>query len=276
MQFYGFNHFVDSYGVMGSPIQHTKSPYLHHLFAKQTHQDIVYTAFLVNPTELRQALDEFQINKGLGLNITSPLKKFAFNLMDEVTPRAARAQAINTISFTKDGRRLGDTTDGVGLATDLVSNKNIPIAGKNILILGAGGAAWSIIESLLVHKPQSITITNRTESKAFFLAEAFADLAKLKVISLAKLNDDLFDIIINTTSAAHQDGGFNLPSTLKCNHSHCYDLAYNQEISGFLQWAKAGNALSYHDGWGMLVEQAAESFQIWRGVRPSTQALLRP
>jgi shikimate dehydrogenase len=259
----------DRYAVIGNPIQHSLSPQIHRLFAKQTAQSISYEAILVEPDQLAKALNDFQASGGKGLNITLPFKQQAFTLVDQLTERALRAGAINTIVFNDDGSRLGDNTDGCGLVRDIIIHHQFPIENKKIVILGAGGAVRGIIEPLLQAHPAKMVIANRTKTKAIALGKEF----NVSGCGLEDLSEQTFDLVINGTSASLQNEFLALPDGLLGNNAFCYDMVYGKGVTPFLQWAQQQGANLWCDGWGMLVEQAAESFYLWRKVRPDTQTV---
>lgn len=191
----------DAYGVMGNPIGHSRSPQIHAQFAEQTKQRLSYEAILVDLCGFENAVGNFQGNAGKGLNITVPFKEDAFRLVDELSLRARRAQAVNTIKINDDGTLLGENTDGIGLVRDLTDNLGFSLKGKSILLLGAGGAVRGVLAPLLEHRPTKITIANRTVSKAESLAISFGDLGEVKASAFEHL-DEPFDLIINGTAAS--------------------------------------------------------------------------
>lgn len=265
---------MSRYGVMGNPIQQSKSPLIHRLFAEQLGQTISYDAILVEMDGLSEALDLFQESGGLGLNITMPFKHRAFHLVNQVSERALQAEAINTIRFNSDGTRFGDTTDGIGLIKDIRHNLLFSIQNKRVLVLGAGGAVSSIIEPLLNESPAELVIANRTVSKAFALIERFVSDTPITACGLADLSGQVFDLIINGTSASLQEDVLELPADIVHANTLCYDMVYGKGTTPFLKWAKEHGAGQCCDGLGMLVEQAAESFYLWRDVRPDTREVL--
>lgn len=264
---------MDQYGVMGNPVQHSKSPLIHRLFAEQTKQAIQYMPILVDLDGLPDALDQFQANGGKGLNITLPFKHRAFALVDSVSDRALAAEVVNTIIFNDDGTRWGDTTDGWGLIQDIVHNHQFPIFNKRVLVLGAGGAVGGVIDPLLNENPQELVIANRTANKAFALVENFISDTPLIACGLEDLAGQEFDLVINGTSASLRGEIINLPSGLLSADAFCYDMVYGKGVTPFLAWANQQGAARSKDGFGMLVEQAAESFFLWRNTRPDTKAV---
>lgn len=257
------------YAVLGNPIHHSLSPLIHRLFAEDTHESLVYTAILVPLNKLEMMLDKLEQENYQGLNITHPFKLEAFHLVHEKSILANKTQAINTIRFNKKGHRFGDNTDGIGLIRDLKLNHHISLINKKILILGAGGAVRGIIPSLLLEKPGNITIANRTEAKAIELMNLFAD-PTLTATNLNFHETISFDLILHATSLSLHNESISLPSHILHETTFCYDLAYQKETP-FLLWAKKIGCKNYANGLGMLIEQAAESFFIWRGVRPNTE-----
>jgi shikimate dehydrogenase len=264
----------DQYGLAGHPVAHSWSPFIHGMFAKASAQNLVYRLFDIAPDEFRRECLRLFLNGVRGLNITVPHKQAAAELVNELTPRAQRAQAVNTIAFFEDTTLLGDNTDGVGLICDLERNMKIDLADKRVLILGAGGAARGVIGPLLERELSSLTIANRTPYKARKLAEEFADMGQLAGCTFAEIEGPPFDLIVNATSASLQGEMPELPPGLVAEDTVCYDMTYGRGHTPFTQWAKSLHARRTAKGWGMLVEQAAESFLLWRGIRPSTQPVL--
>ena len=266
---------VDNYCVMGNPVAHSRSPQIHAAFAEQTQQNIFYQAIQVDDGKFKTAIKEFQAQGGKGLNITVPFKGEAWEISENRSNRAERALAVNTISFDDAGNIIGDNTDGVGLICDLTINNDISIKDKDILILGAGGAVRGILDPLFDSKAGRITIANRTVSRAEELAEKFSDRADISACGYDELAGSSFDIIINGTSASLQGEVPPLPENLLNDNACCYDMMYSKSDTPFVSWAKAHGAIKAFDGLGMLVEQAAESFFIWRGVRPDTSNIIQ-
>ena len=261
---------TDHYAVFGDPIKHSKSPRIHSLFAQQTQQDLDYVAQQVPAEIFVTVANDFFANGGKGLNCTVPLKELAWQYADQLTERARLAKAVNTLVKQADGSILGDNTDGIGLVNDLISNHQIQLAGKRILILGAGGATRGIILPLLDCQPAQISIANRTVSKADALVADFAAQGRLTALGFEALAGQQFDLVLNATSASLSDQLPPLPADLLAAKACCYDLAYGNLPTTFVKWALAHGAAQSLDGLGMLVEQAAEAFFIWRGVRPAT------
>ncbi|WP_104427230.1 shikimate dehydrogenase [Methylobacter tundripaludum] len=265
---------IDRYAVFGHPIRHSKSPRIHRLFAEQTGQALEYTAVEV-PSELFQtAVAMFFAEGGKGLNCTVPLKELAWRYADRKTERAQLSKAVNTLALQPDGSLLGDNTDGIGLVTDLLANHAIVLSDIRILILGAGGASRGIIAPILEQSPQTLVIANRTVDKAVQLAAEFHDKGPITGCGYDALENRQFDLILNATSASLSGQLPPLPGGLLAAGGNCYDLAYGNEPTAFVRWGLENHAVKSLDGLGMLVEQAAEAFFIWRGVRPQTRPVI--
>ena len=271
---FDFGKRIDDYAVMGNPISHSKSPSIHTLFAEQTQQSILYTAIHVDLGGFKQAVGNFTAAGGKGLNVTVPFKQEAWDLVSERSERAERAGAVNTI-IIKDEKLIGDNTDGIGLVNDLTINHSIDLKGKNILLMGAGGAARGVLIPLLKQNPTSLFIANRTPDKAKDLAEDFKDVGNVNGGGYEAITDLKFDIVINATAASLQGDLPSLPDSLLNDDASCYDMMYSAKPTPFMVWATEHNAAKVLDGLGMLVEQAAESFSIWRGVKPETQNVIK-
>lgn len=258
---------VDRYAVIGNPIAHSKSPEIHARFAAQTGQRLTYERLLAPLDGFVDTVRAFVREGGKGMNVTVPFKLEAHALADLLTPRAQAAGAVNTLQFKDDGI-LGDNTDGVGLVQDIVRNAGMPIADKRVLLLGAGGAARGVILPLLEQKPCELVLANRTLSKAEELAQQFAANGSIEVSAFDSLRD-AFDIVINATAASLNAEMPPVPTSVFAAHTLAYDMMYGKESTIFMRGAQAHGA-QVRDGLGMLVEQAAESFYLWRGVRPDT------
>ena len=266
---------TDNYAVMGNPVAHSKSPQIHQYFARQTNQVISYQSILVPAGKFTETMLEFGRLGGKGLNITVPFKQDAWNAVSVRTARAETAGAVNTISFKENGDIEGDNTDGTGLLRDLERN-NIQVKGARILILGAGGAIRGVLGPLLEQSPGSVLIANRTPAKADMLVSSHAYFLHLKACRMSDLPDaGSFDLIINGTSAGLQGELPPVPVSLITRQSCCYDMVYGDREPVFVEWAKTQGARIAIDGLGMLVEQAAESFSIWRGVRPDVVPVIK-
>ena len=264
----------DRYAVFGNPVAHSRSPDIHSRFARQTRQDIAYDRQLVAADGFATAADGFFASGGKGLNITLPFKIDAFRYARELTTRARRAGAVNTLAMLESGVILGDNTDGAGLMRDITVNLQWRIEAASVLILGAGGAVRGVLEPLLARSPGSVIIANRTSSKARDLAGAFSDLGSLSGCGFGELDGRRFDLVINGTSASLAGDLPPLPDGIVDSGSCCYDMMYGADPTVFLQWAARQGVMQLSDGLGMLVEQAAESFLLWRGVRPETAGVI--
>ncbi|GAB2198241.1 shikimate dehydrogenase [Sessilibacter sp. MAH4] len=264
---------TDNYAVFGNPIAHSKSPDIHRLFSEQTQQTMSYTKQLVELDEFEKTVTEFASQGGCGLNITVPFKLEAFDFADELTSRAQNAGAVNTLLF-KDNKVIGDNTDGFGLVYDITENLGWSFSGKKVLILGAGGAVRGILQPILEQHPNNVCVANRTASKAVELAEHFSKFGSITGCGFSEIEDSPFDIIINGTSASISGDLPPLPEKVADNTTHAYDLMYGKEPTVFMKWAASKNCTAIADGLGMLVCQAAESFYLWRGVRPETKPVI--
>lgn len=265
---------TDRYAVVGNPIAHSKSPRIHALFAAQTGQDLHYEALLAPIEGFGEVVSRFRAEGGRGLNVTVPFKQEAWRLADERGRLAERAGAVNTLSFLADGRVRGDNTDGLGLVRDLVTNHGLRLAGLHVLLLGAGGAVRGVLEPLLEQGPAELYIANRTADKAVSLARDFADLGPVQGGGLEALSGRRFELIINGTAAGLQGEVPPIPDDCLAANGWCYDMVYGTEPTAFVRWGRSRGAGQALDGLGMLVEQAAESFCIWRGVRPETAPVI--
>jgi shikimate dehydrogenase len=264
----------DRYAVIGHPIAHSRSPLIHTLFAQQTHQDLTYSAIDVAPEQLASRVGEFFAAGGRGLNVTVPHKETVLALSASLSARAQIAGAANTLMQDPAGRLIADNTDGVGLVRDLTHNLRVTVSGQRVLLLGAGGAARGILAPLLELKPREFVIANRSIERARSLAHAFAALGPVRGAGFAELDGWCFDLIINATAASLQSELPPLPPGMLCATTICYDLVYADSDTRFTRWAHEHGAAQAHMGLGMLVEQAAESFYLWRGVRPDTAPVL--
>lgn len=266
---------TDHYAVIGMPIAHSKSPAIHTAFAKQTGEDIRYTRLLGETGRFKQNIAAFIADGGKGLNITVPFKEDAWRLADELSPRAKTAGAVNTLILLENSQLRGDNTDGVGLVRDLQVNHHCDLNGKRILLLGAGGASRGVIRPLLETAPLSLTIANRTSSKALSLAHDIQDLGPVNGCGLNDLSGQKFDLIINGTAAGLEDKVPDIPPDILIENGWCYDMMYGDKPTAFVLWGLQHGAAKAMDGLGMLIEQAAESFYLWRGVRPATATLIK-
>ena len=261
---------MDRYAVFGHPIGHSRSPDIHARFAAQTRQAMEYRAIDVPAEQFENTLKAFIDEGGRGLNCTVPLKEIAFRATHILTDRARRSGAVNTLKILEKGQLWGDHTDGVGLYRDLTRNLELKLKGKRILILGAGGATRGIVEPLLLEHPDSLCIANRTVERAEKIADDFSALGDLRAVGFDELAGSSFDLILNGTSASLSGALPPLPGGLLAEGGSCYDLAYGKEPTPFVLWGREQHAIISADGIGMLVEQAAEAFLIWRGIFPET------
>jgi shikimate dehydrogenase len=264
----------DQYGVIGHPVAHSWSPFIHGMFARQTGESLVYRLHDVSAEDFRNYVLEFFSRGGRGLNVTVPHKVAAADLANELTPRAERAGAVNTLMLKRDNRLLGDNTDGAGLVHDLRDNLGVQIADRRVLIVGAGGATRGVVAPLLVLRPVELVIANRTADRAQAFAADFADLGAIRGCGFDDIGFESFDVVINATSASLSGEVPAVPASVLRPETVCYDMAYSKSETPFLKWAREQRATRTLQGWGMLVEQAAESFQLWRGVRPQTAPVL--
>ena len=262
----------DRYVVIGNPIAHSKSPQIHARFAEQTSQSIEYERLLAPLDTFDQTVKSFIVSGGRGANVTVPFKLDAFRAATKLSPRARAAEAVNTLRFDA-GEIFGDNTDGVGLVRDISHNAKFTISGKTVLLIGAGGAARGVIQALLAESPSQLVIANRTPERASVLVEQFAHEAKgvLQASSFTDLQSN-FDLIINATSASLASELPSVPASIFASQSFVYDMMYSSHPTLFMQLAASHGAMT-RDGLGMLVEQAAEAFFIWRGVRPETASV---
>jgi len=264
----------DKYAVFGNPIAHSKSPDIHAQFAQQTAQDIQYTRELAPIDGFAQAVQGFVAAGGKGANVTVPFKLEAYELATTLSKRARQAGAVNTLIFAQDGSITGDNTDGVGMVRDITDNHAWAIKDKTVLVLGAGGAVRGVLGPLLEQQPHRVYVANRTVEKAKQLAQAFSREGEIQGVAFDEIPHQTFDIIINGTSASLAGEVPPIPKEVLGEQTRCYDMMYSKEPTAFLQWATQQGCTHMADGLGMLVEQAAESFRLWRGVKPETQAII--
>lgn len=266
---------IDQYAVIGNPIKHSLSPDIHTKFALQTQQKINYTTHLAKVEHFNQHLYLLKKKGFKGFNITVPFKLDAYNICDELSPRATDAKAVNTLFIGEDGSIAGDNTDGIGLVRDLIKNHQALLKKRKILLLGAGGAVRGVLGPLLVQEPNLIVVANRTVSKAQQLAEDLQHIGDIEACGYDDLKKEQFDLIINGTSTGLNGEIPPISEHVLGINSICYDMFYNRnEDTAFVSWAKQNGASQAHDGLGMLVEQAAEAFYLWRGVMPDTQPVI--
>ena len=265
------------YAVIGNPIEHSKSPLIHQAFARQTGQDIAYERVLAPLDAFPQVVHALMAEGYGGANVTVPFKLEAFALAQQLTERAHDAGAVNTLVFTTEGI-VGDNTDGVGLVNDIQQNLNVPVAGKRVLLIGAGGAAEGVLHPLLEQRPSLLVIANRTLDKALRMVKKIEEQGDFRYVSVnAYAFDDLqgqsFDIVVNATSAGLSESTLPLPPGIFAPGALAYDMMYGRETP-FMAFARTHGAARVADGLGMLVEQAAEAFALWRGVRPQTAPVI--
>ena len=276
------NETMDKYAVIGNPIAHSKSPQIHAYFAQQANEQIMYEHLFSPVDEFNKTVEAFKQGQGKGLNVTMPFKQEAFELADELSDLAKNAGAVNTLVFRDDGTIYGTNTDGIGLVRDIVENHNSPIHDKRILILGAGGAVSGVLQSLLMQLPKQIFIANRTPERAEQLAADMQTLCQPKngdetcVLAGGGFNDieGEYDLIINGTAASLQGIMPPIPESCLAAGVHCYDMMYGGRPTAFENWCEDQGADQIMNGLGMLVEQAAESFSIWRNKMPDTKPVL--
>ena len=270
---------MDSYCVFGHPIEHSKSPWIQARFAELTGQTLQYEKTWVPLDAFNATVHAFKAAGGKGCNVTLPFKTEAAALATECSPRVALAQACNTLKF--DGEHIyGENTDGLGLVTDLVSNAGFSLQGRRILLIGAGGASAGVLGPLLTQKPHCIWVANRSVDKAIHLVARHASLAEMEGVDCQAFGltheailSQSFDLVINASSSSLQQAALPVPATVLQPNGLACDLMYGPAAQGFLEWARA-HGTEARDGLGMLVEQAAASFQLWRGVQPPTQQVL--
>jgi shikimate dehydrogenase len=265
---------MDRYAVIGNPIHHSLSPRIHGMFAAQTGEALRYEAILAPRDGFAATAGAFLGAGGRGLNVTLPFKLEAWRWVQTRSPRAERARAVNTIALRGPEQTFGDNTDGIGLLQDLSLNHGARIQGRSVLVLGAGGAVRGVLGPLLETGPRRLVIANRTKVRAEALRTEFADLGPVQACGLDELEGERFELIINGTSAGVTGEVPALPETALTPRGWCYDMFYAPQPTAFVRWGLAHGAEKALDGLGMLVEQAAEAFWIWRGVRPDTAPVL--
>lgn len=262
---------MDQYFVVGNPIKQSKSPTIHQLFAQQTKQQLNYDKHLIEQGDFYQTIMQFKNDNIKGVNVTAPFKEEAFELCDELSEFAAKAGAVNTLII--DGDKIkGDNTDGVGLVNDLLNNQ-VPLKGKRILILGAGGAAKGVVAPILEHQPSQLIIANRTLKRAQDIASQYPNNI-IDVVTFDQLEDMSVDVVINATSAGLNGQSLPVPASIITTSVICYDMTYDKELTPFLNFAKQAGSENLIDGLGMLVGQAAKSFYLWRGVMPDVNQVV--
>jgi shikimate dehydrogenase len=266
---------VDRYAVVGHPISHSRSPWIHAQFAAQTAQSMQYTAMDVDPAQFEASIARFFVEGGAGLNITVPFKERACAMARKRSPAVDACGAANTLYLDAEGLLCAENTDGHGLLQDLVANHGACLAERRILLLGAGGAVRGVIPALLEHGPAHIGILNRSHDKAVQLAKHFRGEVDIKAWPAETAFAQPFDLIINGTSAGLHGDLPSIPAGVLHSQTWCYDMVYGKGETAFVQWARRAGAAKAIDGIGMLVEQAARAFSIWRGVTPQTAAIIQ-
>jgi shikimate dehydrogenase len=265
---------MDKYAVIGNPIEHSKSPEIHSAFAEQTGEPVEYSRILGDVDDFPGDVRRFLSEGGQGLNVTVPFKEQAWRLADELSQRAHTAGAVNTLIRLDNNQLRGDNTDGAGLVRDLTVNQGFRLQGKRLLMLGAGGAVRGVIRPLLEQQPKRIIIANRTASKAYSLASGAAAYGQVAGCGLDELEGMQFDLIINGTAAGLTGEVPLIPDSILAKGGWCYDMLYSNQATSFQQWGYEHKAARSLDGLGMLVEQAAESFRLWRGILPETTPVI--
>ncbi|MCW5654048.1 shikimate dehydrogenase [Hydrogenophaga sp.] len=266
---------TDRYALIGHPIGHSKSPLIHGLFAKATSQDLTYTAIEAPLDGFLDTLNRFRSEGGRGSNVTLPFKLQAFEIATDPSETARLAGAANTLKFGPGERIFADNTDGSGLVNDIQRNQGFTLAGKRVLLLGAGGATRGAILPIAQQRPALLAVANRTADKAHALRQAFAAHVTLQTGGLDELSGEAFDVVINATSTGLTQTALPLPDSVFAPGALAYDMVYGKGLTPFLRQARTAGAGTLADGVGMLVEQAAEAFTLWRGVRPDTRAVIQ-
>ena len=262
------------YVLFGHPVSHSWSPFIHGMFARQFDHVVDYKLRDVSPTEFRHAVINFFVEGGGGANVTLPHKPAAAEIVNDLSARAERARAVNTIIRRSATELYGENTDGVGLVTDLTRNLGVTLSGGRLLILGAGGAVRGVLAPLLEQEPREIRIANRTPERAQRLREEFSDLGEISASNFDAVDDSPWDVIINATAASLAGEVPALPPNAVGPDTVCYDMAYGRGDTAFMRWATERGSTRAYKGWGMLVEQAAESYLLWHGMRPETRPVM--
>jgi len=263
------------YVLFGHPVSHSWSPFIHGMFARQFDHIVDYKLRDVQPEEFRHVVINFFVEGGGGANITLPHKPAAAEIVNELSARAERARAVNTIVRRSATELYGENTDGAGLVMDLVRNLGITISGSRLLILGAGGAVRGVLAPLLEQEPREIRLANRTPERALRLRKEFSDLGEISASSFDTVDDSPWDIVINATAASLAGEVPALPPNAVGPDTVCYDMAYGRGDTAFMRWAQERGSSRAYKGWGMLVEQAAEAYLLWHGVRPETKPVMQ-
>ena len=262
------------YVLFGHPVSHSWSPFIHGMFARQFDHVVDYKLRDVEPVEFRHAVINFFVEGGGGANVTLPHKPAAAEIVNDLSARAERARAVNTIIRRSATELYGENTDGVGLVTDLARNLGVALSGARLLILGAGGAVRGVLAPLLEQEPREIRIANRTPERAQRLREEFSDLGEISASNFDEVDDRPWDVIINATAASLAGEVPALPPCAVGPDTVCYDMAYGRGDTAFMRWATERGSTRAYKGWGMLVEQAAESYLLWHGMRPETRPVM--
>jgi shikimate dehydrogenase len=265
---------MDKYAVIGNPIKHSRSPEIHAAFARQTDEAIEYGRILGSLEDFAGDVRRFLAEGGRGLNVTVPFKEKAWRLANELSPRAHTAGAVNTLIRLEDNSLRGDNTDGAGLVRDLTVNQGFRLLGKRILMLGAGGAVRGVMRPLLEQQPRRVIIANRTAVKAYSLATGLSQYGPVAGCGFDELEGMQFDLIVNGTAAGLSGEVPAIPGDILAKGGWCYDMLYSREATAFQCWGREHQAARSLDGLGMLVEQAAESFNLWRGILPETAPVI--
>ena len=256
------------YALFGHPVSHSWSPFIHGMFARQFDHVVDYKVQDVEPGDFRHAVINFFVQGGGGANVTLPHKPAAAEIVNDLSARAERARAVNTIVRRSATELYGDNTDGVGLVTDLTRNLGVSLEGSRLLILGAGGATRGVLAPLLEQEPREVRIANRTPERAKGLRDEFSDLGEISASGFSEVEDRPWDVVINATAASLAGEVPELPPRAIGHDTVCYDMAYGRGETAFMRWSAERGSKRAHKGWGMLVEQAAESYLLWHGVRP--------
>jgi shikimate dehydrogenase len=262
------------YALFGHPVGHSWSPFIHGMFARQFDHVVDYKLREVPPAEFRRAVINFFVEGGGGANVTLPHKPAAAEVVNELSARAERARTVNTIIRRSATELYGENTDGIGLVTDLARNLGVTLGGARLLILGAGGAVRGVLAPLLEQEPREIRIANRTPERAQRLREEFSDLGEISASSFDEVDNQPWDVIINATAASLAGEVPALPPRAVGPDTVCYDMAYGRSDTAFMRWAIERGSTRAYKGWGMLVEQAAESYLLWHGMRPETRPVM--
>ncbi len=262
------------FALFGHPVSHSWSPFIHGMFARQFDHVVDYKLQDVQPDRFRHAVINFFVEGGGGANVTLPHKPAAAEIVNDLSARAERARAVNTIVRRSATELYGDNTDGAGLVADLTRNLGVTLAGVRLLILGAGGATRGVLAPLLEQEPREVRIANRTPERARRISEEFSDLGEVSASGFSEVGDRPWDIVINATAAGLAGETPELPPRAIGRDTFCYDMAYGRGETAFMRWARERGSTRAHKGWGMLVEQAAESYLLWHGVRPATKSVM--